>query len=242
GPAASSARQPNSAGKRDRYLMNSPAISRAVSRRPPPSKGIMPSTGRRPSPACPAVLPGSASLCGPAGSPVPSDMVTGSPEVIVRATSASVLAGTSAAARIPGAAGAQLTSLTASRYRSVAASVIDSPSMSRHTPVSIGSVSSLLADGTTCAAAPASTPPSTIPAARGGSGSAGYSSAGSATSVNSALPQVRLTMSATDENSAGAWGRLRVISASSLPGTSTVPGSATSASTAMRAETSSSKQ
>ena len=47
---------------------------------------------------------------------------------------------------------------TASRYRSVAASVMTGPSMSRQTPVSMGSVSSRLADGTTCAAAAASAP------------------------------------------------------------------------------------
>ena len=65
------------------------------------------------------------------------------------------------------------------------------PSMSTHTPVSMGSVSSRLADGTTWAAAAASTPPSTVPEAAGGSGRPGYSSTGRATSSNSALPQLQ---------------------------------------------------
>ena len=84
----------------------------------------------------------------------------------------------------------------------MAASVIVAPSKSRQTPVSIGSVSSRLAAGTTWPAAAARTPPSTVPAAAGGSGSAGKSSMGSETSMNSALPQVRLTASAVEVNSA----------------------------------------
>src|SRR6202042_9691 len=97
-------------------------------------------------------------------------IVTGVPVTIVRATSASVRAGTRAAARIPATAGVQSTVRTASRYRSVAARVMAVPSMSTQTPVSIGSVSSRLAEGTTWAAAAASTPPSTVPAGEGGSG------------------------------------------------------------------------
>src|SRR5579875_1096768 len=98
---------------------------------------------------------------------------TGVPRAIVLATSASVRAGTSAADRSPGLAGCQEISRTASRYRSVAASVSVSPSMSRHTAVSAGSVSSRLAAGVTWIAAAASTSPSTVPTAAGGSGSAG---------------------------------------------------------------------
>ena len=60
-------------------------------------------------------------------------------------------------------------------------------------------------------------------------GSAGYSAVGSDTSANSALPQVSVTSSPPERNSAGWPGRLRVISASRRPGTSAVPGSATSA-------------
>ena len=117
-------------------------------------------------------------------------------------------------------------------------SVIVSRSISRCTPVSIGSVSSRLDDGTTWAAATASAPPSTVPAAAGSSGSFGYSSCGSNTSPNSALPHVSSTMSASDVTSTSAGGRLRAISASSRPGTRAVPGSPTSAATATRAETS----
>ena len=204
--------------------MNSPAISRTVSRRVPSSKLIMPSAGRGP--------PSGAS------SPPSNATVTGVPAAMVLAASASVRAGTSAAARSPSDAGCQGSSRTASRYRSVAAMVSVVPSKSRQTPVSMGSVSSLLAAGTTWAMAAASTPPSAAPAAAGGSGSAGNSSAGSATSVNSAPPQLRLTESASEVNSAGWGGRLRVISASRRPGTSAVPGSATSAATRTRADTS----
>ena len=99
--------------------MKSPPISRAVSRRPPPSKLIMPSAGRgsaaRASPGPDGWPPGSGTL---------NAIVTGTPGPMVRATSARVLAGTSAAARRPGMAGVQGTVRTASRYRSVAASVI----------------------------------------------------------------------------------------------------------------------
>ena len=157
---------------------------------------------------------------------------------MVRATSARVLAGTSAAARRPGTAGVQGTVRTASRYRSVAASVIAVPDKSRQTPVSMGSVSSRLADGTTWAAAAASTPPSTVPAGAGGSGRPGYSSTGSETSSNSALPQATRSMSSGELNSTSRGGRLRVISASRRPGTSAVPGSSTSAGTVTLADTS----
>ena len=110
--------------------------------------------------------------------------------------------------------------------------------MSRQTPVSMGSVSSRLAAVTTWLMAAPRTPPSTVPASGGGAGSSGYSSAGSANRVNSALPQVRFTVSASVATSTASAGRLRVISASSRPGTITVPGSPTSASICAVAETS----
>ncbi len=238
-----SARQPNSAGNRDRYRMNSPPISRAVSRRPPIPKLIMPSAGRgsaAPRPPRGADPPADRPSGPPAASsgPVSKATDTGIPGVIARAASARVRAGTSAAARSPGRAAAQGISRTASRYRSVAASVSVPPSMSRQTPVSMGSVSSRLAAGATWPMAGPSTPPSMVPARGGGAGSAGYSSAASAYRVNSALPQVRLTASATAATSTASAGRLRVISVSSRPGTITVPGSATSASICAVADTS----
>ena len=149
GPAGRSAVASKLFGNRESYLMNSVPISRAVSRRPPPSKLIMPSAGPAPAPSGPGW---------------PNAIVTGRPGPMVRATSASVLAGTSAEARTSGSAGSQLTSRTASRYRSVAASLSRRPSKSRQTPVSMGSVSSRLAEGTTWAAAMAGMPPSTVPA------------------------------------------------------------------------------
>ena len=77
-PAGSMAREPNSAGNLDRYLMNSPPISRAVSLRSPPSKLIMPSAGRgsRPGPVPFAALA--------PGSPPPNAIVTGTPAHMVR--------------------------------------------------------------------------------------------------------------------------------------------------------------
>ena len=152
--------------------------------------------------------------------------------------SASVRAGTRARAAMSGSAGSQPIVRTASRYRSVAARVTRSPAMSRHTPVSIGSVSSRLDDGTTCAAAVASAPPSTVPTTPGRSGRLGYSSSASETSENSALPQLSISMSPAEVTSAAAAGRLLVISASSRPGTSASPGSPTSAGTTTLAETS----
>src|SRR5215469_7340595 len=219
--AGSAALHPNSAGNLASYLMNSPPISRAVSRRPPPSKLIIPSAGRRP----PA--PGSA-----------NEIVTGTPGPIVLAMSASVLAGTSAEAWMPSSDGSQPMRATLSRYRSVAATVNEFPSKSRQTAVSIASVSSRLADGTTCAAATDSAPPSTVPTVLGSSGSFGYSSRASETRANSALPQVSMIMSAADVTSTMAGGRLLVISASSLPGTSAMPGSPTSAGITTLADTS----
>ena len=77
--------------------------------------------------------------------------------------------------------------------------------MSRHTPVSMGSVSSRLAAGHDLAdgrGEHARRPP--CPASGGAAGSAGYSSAGSETSANSALPQVTLTTSSSVLNSTAA--------------------------------------
>ena len=225
--AGISARQPYSTGNRDSYLMNSPAISRPVSRRPPLSNEIIPSTGR-----------GSPRPVVRASSGAAKATETGTPGTMTRAASAMVRPGTRAIARIPGCAGAQCRSRTASRYRSVAASVTTSPRMSRHTPVSIGSVSSRLVAGSTCATAAARSPPSTVPASGGAGGSSGYSAVGSETSANSALPQLSVTSSPSERNSAGCPGRLRVISASSRPGTSAEPGSSISAGSRVVAESS----
>jgi hypothetical protein len=108
-PAGTVAREPNSAGNLDRYLMNSPAISRAVSLRSPPSKPIMPSAGR-------GSRAGAASDAVPVpGSPAPNATVTGTPADMVLATSASVRAGTMTAALRPSAAGSQRTFRTAIR-------------------------------------------------------------------------------------------------------------------------------
>lgn len=97
--AGRSAVEPNSSGNRDRYLMNSPASSLVVSRRSPASKPIMASA--------------------PSGASLARSMIrTGSPGVIMRPASASVLAGTSIATRACGAgpgAGVQSTSRIASR-------------------------------------------------------------------------------------------------------------------------------
>ncbi len=162
---------------------------------------------------------------------------TGTPGAIIRAASASVLAGTRSVLLTCGRAGSQPSSLMASRYLSVATSVSVSPAISTLTPVMTGSVSSRLAAGVTWLIAVASAAPSTVPASRGSSGSRGYSPSGSVTRLNDAAPQVRVTSSASS-TSMGCPGRLRVISASSRPGTSTVPGSATSASIRIRADTS----
>ena len=105
-------------------------------------------------------------------------------------------------------------------------------------PVSIGSVSSRLAEGATCATAAASRPPPTAPIFGGISGSAGNSSTGMVCSPNSALPQVRIASPPSVTISTGWSGRLLVISASTRPGISVRPGSATWASTVARADTS----
>jgi hypothetical protein len=108
-PTGTVAREPNSAGNLDRYLMNSPPISRAVSRRSPPSKLITPSAGR-------GSRAGAASCAARvSGSPAPNATVTGTPADMVLATSASVRAGTMAAALRPATAGSHRTSRTAIR-------------------------------------------------------------------------------------------------------------------------------
>ena len=70
-----------------------------------------------------------------------------------------------------------------------------SSSISTFTPVMTGSVSSRLAARATWPIPVASTPPSTVPASRGSSGSRGYSLTGRVTSVNDAGPQVTVTSS-----------------------------------------------
>ncbi len=77
-----------------------------------------------------------------------------------------------------------------------------------------------------------------MPTGGGSSGSTGYSSIASLTSVNSAAPHDSPIESGSDSNSAVPPARLRVISASSRPGTSALPGSVTSAFASNRAETS----
>ncbi|GAA3120282.1 hypothetical protein GCM10020001_045590 [Nonomuraea salmonea] len=114
----------------------------------------------------------------------------------------------------------------------------DSPSMSTLMPVSMGSVSSRLAAGATWPTAEANTPPPMAPMAGGMAGRAGKSSTGMVMRPNSALPQVSTASAPSVTSSTSSAGRLRLISASSLPGMSTRPSSDTSASIAARAETS----
>ena len=187
GTAGMSPRLPNSSGNLDMYLMYSPPIRRVVSRRPRDSNPIIASAARCESSGVASAPPALAT---------PSIMTrTGTPGDIIRAASASVLAGTSSVPWASGWAGFQPSSRTASRYLSVATSLTTSPSISTFTPVMTGSVSSRLAAGTTCPIAVASAPPSTVPASRGSSGSRGYSLTGSVTSVKEAGPQVRVTSS-----------------------------------------------
>jgi hypothetical protein len=166
------------------YLMYSPAISRVVSRRPADSNPIMASAARSESDW----------LASAASSPRIMTR-TGVPGIIIRAASDRVLAGTSRVPDEPGRAGSQPNSLIASRYLSVATSLMLSSSISRFTPVMTGSVSSRLAAGATWPIAVASTPPSTVPASRGSSGSRGYSLTGRVTRVNDAGPHVTVTSS-----------------------------------------------
>ena len=136
-----------------------------VSRRPPDSNPIIASPARSGSPP---PLP-----AGPSPSVPRVRIRTGTPGAIIRAASARVLAGTRSVLRPGARTGFQPSSRMASRYRSVATSVIVSPSISRFTPVITGSVSSRLAAGVTWPMAVANTLPSTVPASRGSSGSRG---------------------------------------------------------------------
>jgi hypothetical protein len=86
------------------------------------------------------------------------------------------------------------------------------------------------------AAANASLP--TVPETAGISGSVGYSSSGSVGSVKREAPHVTTTRVPSVARSMGAGGRLRVISASRRPGTSTEPPSATVTSRLACADTS----
>ena len=78
----------------------------------------------------------------------------------------------------------------------------------------------------------------TVPVVSGMSGSVGYSSAGSSIRVNVALPHLTVVLDPSVARSTGLAGRLRTISASSLPETSTVPGSSACTGMVAWAETS----
>ena len=184
---------PKSAGNFELYLMYSPAISRVVSRRPPDSNPIMASPARS--------EPAGSGPAGPRGRALPRCRASGSgperpgPSSGPRRTAS--WPGPGAWCWSPARAGCQASSRMASRYRSVATSVITSPAISTFTPVMTGSVSSRLAAGVIWPIAVANTPPSTVPASRGSSGSRGYSPMGSVTRLNDAGPQVRVTSSAS---------------------------------------------
>ena len=106
--------------------------------------------------------------------PADSEIVSESVCARLLAASASVRAGTRTwASADEGSPGLQVSSRTASRYRSVAARVSFSPSISIRTPVSIGSVSSRPAATATCATAAANSAPATVPAVVGMAGSVG---------------------------------------------------------------------
>ena len=77
-----------------------------------------------------------------------------------------------------------------------------------------------------------------LPLASGLVGRVGYSSAGIWRRAKRELPQVTWTLAPSVVTSTGLPGRLREMSASRRPRTSTVPGSETSAATVIRAETS----
>lgn len=102
----------------------------------------------------------------------------------------------------------------------------------------MGSVSSRLAAAATWLTAVANAPPPTAPTFGGIGGITGKSSSGIVIRPNSVLPQVSTASEPLLTISTGRAGRLRVISARTLPGISTRPGSATSASTSARADTS----
>ena len=189
--------------------MNSVPIRRAVSRRP-------------------AALEADHPVRWPGAVPDgwPNAIVTGPAEPIVLATSPSVLAGTSAEARSAGSDGSHATSRTASLY------LIGRRQRQRAARRSRGTHRSALA---VCRRGSPTALPERRPSParrrprfrwpRAARAAAGYSPSGSATSANSALPQVSITMPGGRRDLDFRGGRLLLISASNRPGTSTVPGS-----------------
>ena len=77
-----------------------------------------------------------------------------------------------------------------------------------------------------------------MPVVAGMSGSVGYSSTGSSIRVNVVLPHLTVVRVPSVLMSTGLAGRLRTISASSLPETSTMPGSSAATGIVASAETS----
>ena len=136
--------------------------------------------------------------------------------------------------------GDQLSSRTARRYRSVAASVKVAPSASIFTPVKAGKVSSREAAIATCAIALAKCVPETLPLIAGIFGSGGYSATGIVGIVKDDRPQVICARFPTSAKSIIDDGSDRVMSASKRPGIKTVPASITSADRFARALTSAS--
>ena len=145
------------------------------------------------------------------------------------AASAKVRARISADVDKPGVAGFQLNSRTARRYRSVAARVTLSSSISIWTPVKVGSESSRPAAIATCATALANVSLAIKPVRSGSSGKFGYSESESVGSVNFAEPDVTRTRAPSSAIVIGLFGSEREISASNFPGTSTSPFSKISA-------------
>jgi len=114
----------------------------------------------------------------------------------------------------------QVNSLTASRYLSVAASVIWFLFISTKTPVRVGKESSLPAAIATWLTAVANKSEFKLPDAAGSSGSVGYSLSGRVGSVNLALPALTKTRVPSNTKLIGLTGSDLEISASNLPGTS----------------------
>ena len=117
----------------------------------------------------------------------------------------------------------QVNSLTASRYLSVAASVIWFLFISTKTPVRVGRESSLPAAIATWLTAVANKSEFKLPDAAGNSGSVGYSLSGKVGSVNLALPALTKTRVPSNTKLIGLVGSDLEISASNLPGTKTFP-------------------
>src|SRR6056297_2389617 len=136
----------DSFGNSERYFGNSPSSRREVVRRRSPSKPI----SRSPSGA--------------------SATVTESADPKDFAASANVFAGINNSACAEDDAGVQVNSRTASRYRSVAASTNEFPSISILMPVKVGNVSSRPAAIATWATAVAKSEPSKVPLLCGISG------------------------------------------------------------------------